>query len=134
MKIKTKTLWLSWLYLFALCCVLGFIPSPNGFVQVLLGFVGVCFFIPGALLLIKGDQKSVFWVRLISILSLVLTTVSIIANMASSMIEGALGVTWGNVLQIILMILSTPMFCCQIWILSLLGWASLMSASILLKK
>ena len=131
---KTKTLWLTWLYLFVFCAVLGFIPEPPEFLKALLVVIGICFFIPGALLLKRKEEKTVRLVRLISILSLVLTTVSIIANMASSLIKGALGMTWGNVLQIILVILSTPMFCCQFWVISLFGWACLMSASFFIKK
>lgn len=127
---KIKTVWWTWLYLFGLCCVLGFIPEPTGFIQVLLGIVGICFFIPPAFLLIKGDEKSVFWVRLLSILSLVLTTVTVILNFASALMDPV----WGTVFQIIMAILSTPMLCCQIWVISLFGWACLMSASFFIKK
>lgn len=127
---KTKTLWLIWLYLSALCCVLGFIPEPPEFVKALLFLVGVSFFIPGALLLKKGDQKTVVRIRVISILSLVLTLLGIILNFASTLMDPA----WGTVLYILVGILSTPMFCCQVWIVGLFGWACLMAGSFFVKK
>lgn len=127
---KTKTLWLIWLYLFALSCVLGFIPEPPEFVKALLFLVGVSFFIPGALLLKKGDHKTVVCIRVLSILSLVLTLVALILNFVSTLMDPV----WGTVLYILVGILSTPMFCCQIWVVGLFGWACLMAGSLFMKK
>jgi hypothetical protein len=123
---KTKTLWLIWLYLFAFCCIMGFIPDPPEFLKALLVTVGVAFFIPGALLLIKGDKKCRIRVLVISILSLVLTLVAVILNFTSVLMQPV----WGTVFYIIMGIVSTPMLCCQIWIIGLFGWACLLSASI----
>jgi hypothetical protein len=127
---KTKNLWLIWLYLFGFCCVLGFIPQPPEFVKALLVMLGVGFFIPGALLLKTGTKKSVRTVRLISILSLVLTLVCVILNFTSVLMAPV----WGTVLYIIMGIVSTPMLCCQIWVIGLFGWASLLAASFFVKK
>ena len=127
---KTKTLWLTWLYLAAFSCVLGFIPNPPEFVKALLVMVGVAFFIPGALLLKRKDSKSVRLVRLLSICSLVLTLVTVILNFASVLMEPV----WGTVLYIIMGILSTPMLCCQVWAISLFGWACLLAGSLFIKK
>lgn len=127
---KTKTLWLIWLYLFAFCCILGFIPDPPEFVKALLVTVGVCFFIPGALLLKSKEQKSVRLVRLLSICSLALTLVTVILNFASVLMEPV----WGTVLYIIMGILSTPMLCCQVWAIGLFGWACLLAGSLFMKK
>ena len=127
---KTKTLWLVWLYLFLFCCIIGFIPNPTGLVKALMILTGIGFFVPGALLLVRKEEKTTRWIRLISILSLVLTTVSIILNFASALMPAL----WGTVFYILMGILSTPMFCGQIWIISLFGWASLLAASIFMKK
>ena len=127
---KRKTLWLTWLYLFAFCCILGFIPDPPEAVKALLVVLGVGFFVPGALLLKTKDQKTVGIIRLISIISLVLTLINIILNFASALMSHV----WGKVFYVVLGILSTPMFCCQFWIISLFGWALLMSASFFIKK
>lgn len=127
---KTKTLWLIWLYLFAFCCILGFIPDPPEFLKALLAMAGVCFFIPGALLLKSKEQKSVRLVRLLSICSLVLTLVTVILNFASVLMEPV----WGTVLYIIMGVLSTPMLCCQVWAIGLFGWACLLAGSLFVKK
>lgn len=127
---KMKNLWLTWLYLFCFCCVLGFIPEPPEFVKALLAMLGTCFFIPGALLLIKGGKKNVVRIRLISILSLVLTLMAIILNFSTVLMDSV----WGTVCQIILGIVSTPMLCCQAWVISLFGWACLMAGSFFIKK
>ena len=127
---KTKTLWLIWLYLFALCCVLGFIPSPPEFVKALLFLVGISFFVPGALLLKKGDVKTLRRIRLLSIFALALTLISVILNFASVLMEPV----WGTVFYILMGILSTPMLCCQIWAVGLFGWACLLAVSLFMKK
>lgn len=124
---KTKNLWLVWLYLFGFSCVLGFIPNPDGLVKALLVLLGVGFFLPGALLLKQGSRKTWSWILFISAASLVLTTVSVILNFASALMQPI----WGTVLYILMGILSTPMLCSQIWILSLFGWACLLVVSIL---
>lgn len=121
---KTKRLWLAWLYLFALCAALGFIPQPYGLVKALLVIAAVCFFIPGILLVVKGSKKTTKKIMLISGLSLVLTTVLIILNFASALMSEL----WGNVFYILMGILSTPMLCSQFWVLSLFGWACLLAA------
>lgn len=127
---KTKTLWLTWLYLFAFCAVMGFIPNPPEYMKALLVVVGICFFIPGALLLKRREPKTVRIVRLLSICSLVLTLITIILNFASALMKPI----WGTVFYIIMGILSTPMLCCQFWIIGLFGWSCLLSASLFIKK
>ncbi len=123
---KTKRLWLAWLYLFALCAALGFIPEPYGLVKALLVLAAVCFFIPGGVLLAKGDRKTVKKVILLSSLSLVLTMVLVILNFASALMPAI----WGKVLYILMGIVSAPMLCGQFWVLGLFGWACLLSAGI----
>lgn len=127
---KTKTLWLIWLYLFAFCCILGFIPSPPEFVKALLVILEVCFFIPGGILLKKGGKKSVRAIRLLSISSLLLTVIAFILTVAPVSTTDS----WDMIFHILLGIVSTPMFCCEIWIIGLFGWACLMAASLFVKK
>ena len=127
---KTKNLWLSWLHLFGFCCVLGFIPEPPTFLKVLLIIAGIAFFIPGVLLLRKGDPVNIRRVRLLSILSLVLTLITLILNFTSVMMKPV----WGDIFYILMGIVSTPMLCCQYWLIGLFGWAYLMSASFFPKK
>lgn len=127
---KRKTLWLTWLYLFALCAVLGFIPNPPTLLAVLLAVVGMCFFIPGALLLKTKDPKTIKTIFWLSIGSLSLTLITVLLNFTSALMKPI----WGTVFYIIMGIVSTPMLCTQMWIISLFGWALLMSVSIFAKK
>lgn len=123
---KTKRLWLTWLYMFALCAVLGFIPEPYGLVKALLVIAAVCFFIPGMLLLLKGDKKTTKRVMLISGLFLVLSMGMIIFNFASALLPPV----WGTVSYILMGILANPILCGQYWILSLFGWALLLAGGL----
>lgn len=127
---KRKTLWLTWLYLFALCAVLGFIPNPPNFLKVLLAIAGICFFIPGAFLVKTKDPKTIKTIFWLSIGSLSLTLITVILNFASALMKPI----WGTVFYIIMGIVSAPMLCCQAWLISLFGWALLMSACIFAKK
>ena len=119
-----KRLWLTWLYLFALCAALGFIPEPYGLVKAILVIAAVCFFIPGGLLLAKGDRKTTKRIMLISGVSLILTMGLIILNFASALMSPI----WGTILYILMGILTAPMLCGQYWILSLFGWACMLAA------
>ena len=128
---KTKTLWLIWLYLFAFSCILGFIPNPPVAVKALLVVMGIAFFIPGGFLLKRGTLKTVKLIRLLSIGSLAMTTVFVVLNYLSFLMNDV----WGTVFHIILGIVSTPMYCFEgWWAIGLFGWACLMSASFFKKK
>lgn len=132
---KMKSIWLSWLYMFILCAVLGFIPEPTGFFKVLFALVAVCFFIPGFVLLTKADHrddlKTIARVRNIAIAALCVATVLILLNFLSALMSEA----WGNVLYVMLVIFASPLVCGQYWVLTLFGWACLMVYAIsLLKK
>lgn len=127
---KTKFLWLLWLYLFAQCAVLGFVPEPPWYVAIPLALIAVAFYIPGFLLLRAGNRGTAVRIVIISGSSLLLTVVFIILNYASSLISGTDGQLWGQIFYIALGILSSPMFCSQIWVLSLFGWAFLLNMGI----
>jgi hypothetical protein len=129
---KTKNLWLTWLYLFAFCCIIGFVPEPPGLIKGLFLLAAVAFFIPGVMLLHQEGKRTAKRIVLISAASLVCTTVTVILNFASVLLEDV----WGIVLHILMGIVSTPMLCSQIWVISLFGWACLLMLGIfkLLKK
>lgn len=123
---KTKTLWLSWLYGFILCAALGFIPEPVGFFQFLFVVAAVGFFVPGFLLIKHGQRKDHRLVVTAAAVSLTVTLLLIILNFASVLMTRA----WGAVLYGMLVIFSTPMVCGQYWVLSLFGWACLLFTGI----
>ena len=132
---KKKGLFVLWGVLFAACAGLGFVPQPEGALKWLLGLLGLLFFAPPVLLLARakesGDRAAAALVRNLAIASLVLTLLALVGNVLSLL--G--GVKLGNVLNAVLAIVSTPMYCGQIWLLPLFCWAFLMvGANKLLKK
>ena len=132
---KKKGLFVLWGVLFVSCAGLGFVPQPTGGLKWLLGLLGLLFFAPPVLLLARakesGDRAVAALVRNLSVASLVLTLLALVGNVLSLL--G--GVTLGNVLNAVLAIVSTPMFCSQIWVLSIFCWAFLMiAANKLVKK
>lgn len=124
-----KMLFTLWGSLFVLCAGLGFLPQSSGFLQVVLVVLAVAFFLPPMLLLRRsrqtGDRRTVALIRNLAIASLVLSVVMIIANFFSI---GA-SETMGNLLNSVLLIVSTPMACGRYWALSLFLWACLMIAA-----
>ena len=132
---KTKTLWLSWLYLFALCAVLGFIPEPTGFFKFLFVLIAIGFFVQGFALLVKADHrdqvKTIRIIRNLAIAALVLDMVLIILNFMSALMTAV----WGTVFYYMLVVLASPLVTGQYWALTLFGWACLMVYAIsLLRK
>lgn len=117
-----KFLLALWGSLFVLCALLGLIPKPEGALRVCLTVVSLVFFVPGFLLLRAGSRSTVQLVRNLSALSLVLTLVCLIANMACVLASEAVG----NLLYIILTVVSAPMVCSGFWALSLFLWACLL--------
>ena len=130
-----KFLYALWGGLFAACAALGFVPQPGGVLTWLMAALGLLFFVPPMLLLHRAKAAShrptAVLVRNIAVASLGLTFVLLVANFLSLLGSVALG----NALNVVLAIVSTPMFCGQIWILTLFCWAFLMGgANQLLKK
>ena len=131
---KAKTLFILWGGLFVLCAALGFVNTESVAAQVLMTTLSIAFFIPGTLLLRKckesGNRSIALLVRNFSAASLLLTAVLLIANFLS-----VLAPAWlGNMLHIILVIVSAPMICSGYWVLSLFLWACLMIYAIKLLK
>ena len=132
---KKSTLYLLWAGLFIICAGLGFIPNPAGAGRVFLTLVSLGFFVPPAVLLYRAKgEREAFTARLIrnlSALSLVLTAVLLVVNVASAFRS----VLWGNIVHTVLVIVSSPMVCSGYWALSLFLWACLLVVSLkLLKK
>lgn len=130
---KNKTLYLFWGAVYILCLALSFIPAPAGVLKAALFILSLLFFVPGALLLIRGfrekNQALIKQIRFISALSLVLTLVLLIANLLS--IAGS--AVLGSVLHIFLLVVSVPMPISGFWVVSVFLWACLFVGSFLKK-
>ncbi len=127
---KQKTLYPIWGLLYILCVVLGFLEQRNGALDIALIVVSVGFFVPGVLLLIdaykESDKKALLRLRYISLGSLVLTMVLLMAGIAAAR-SGS--VVLGDVLHYLLAVVSAPMLCSGVWALSIFLWACLFIAS-----
>lgn len=119
-----------WAGMFVLCALLGFVPQPTGANKWLLLAFGILFFLPPILLFYQGyktkDLKLLKLIQKISISSLASTVVLLVINMLSMLAPEAVG----NALYFILVVVSTPMICCQYWFVSLSSWAILLWCTI----
>ena len=126
---KSQFLYALWGALFILCAGLGFIPEPSGVLRVLLTGLSILFFLPPALLVWKGrrekDRMALSLVRNLSIASLSLSVLLIIANFLTVFRSELLG----DILHGVLVVVSSPMICSGHWAMSLFFWACLLISS-----
>lgn len=131
---KTKSLWIAWGAMYVLCTLLGFIPNPTGFLRSLMLFISVVFYFPGFILIYTAQQqnnkKALRTLRLISAGSLALTLAALVANFQWVMASEAVG----NLLYVVLVLVSTPMVCSGLWASPLFLWACLLMATFLKGK
>ncbi|MBQ9168578.1 MAG: hypothetical protein IJX67_09260 [Oscillospiraceae bacterium] len=125
-----KTLFALWGGMFIICGALGFIPEPEGAVQVLLTMAALACFVPPAALLYAAakekDTHTLKLVRNLCALSLLLTLVLLIVNFLTALSSEAVG----TVVYYVLVIVSSPMICSGHWAMSLFLWACLLMVSI----
>ena len=127
---KYRFLYALWGALFILCAGLGFIPEPAGALKVLLTGVSLLFFLPPAVLVWQSRREKnravLALVRNLSIASLSLSALLIIANFLTAFRSELLG----NILHGVLVVVSSPMICSGHWAMSLFFWACLLIASL----
>lgn len=120
-------IWVGW---FIVCALLGFIPQAGGFGRALLVLCALVFFIPGAVLLYRGvkekNRSRLQVIRNVSLIWLGSTLLLLVLNFLSV----RAGDATGQSLYGLLVILSSPMVCGQYWVISLFGWAVLLSTSL----
>lgn len=124
-KTKEIVLYVVWLCLYILCVGLGVMASAaEGFGKVMMVLTALIFYVPGICLLVMGlkdeDKKLLLRLRLVCIVSLVLTLAALVGYF----------MTGNNTMFELLAIVSAPMLCGQYWALSLFCWAALMMATI----
>lgn len=127
---KNSVLYMLWAGLFILCAVLGFIPNPQGALRNCLTVLAVLFFVPGGVLTYRaakaGDRDGLKLIRNLSAASLAVTLAVLVLSFAT--VAASEGV--GNFVYGLLVILSSPMVCSGIWVLSMFLWACLLMTSI----
>lgn len=127
---KKSTLFALWGGLYILCAALGFIRLPAPPVKILSRILALCSFVPPAWLLYlsrqNADWAAVKVIRNLCALSLLLTLVLLIMTIISA----AGPVLLGNLLNSVLIIVSSPMMACGHWALSMFLWACLLMVSL----
>ena len=130
----------AWATMFVVCAALGALEGASGIAKAALMLLAVLFFLPPALLLYNGimaaDQKTVKTIRVISLVSLLLTTILLVLYFVLTLLYAATAVSAGvvNVTYYVLLLVSAPLFCGQYFFLSLFLWACLLFATFLQKK
>ena len=123
---KQKLIYLLWLFLYIICVGLGTIQAHIPVLNIFQGVFAVLFYVPPVLLTLeglkKGQRKYLLQIRGISIASLVLTLVFMIANIASVYATEAVG----NTLNQLYILVSAPMHCLPYGFISIFLWASLL--------
>lgn len=131
---KKVFLYSLWLFLYALCAGLAYIPNPEGLQSAALTALALIFFVPGVILLIDAlrakDKKHLLLLRWICITVLALTLVLLGANVISALGSQAMG----DALFDVLIFVSVPMICSQHWLMILFLWACLLFATFLGQK
>ena len=127
---KIKKLWILWAAAYVICTVCAFFPVAPGALTGLFVLLSLGFFVPPAFLIYKAVEhkwpKILRVIRNLSIISLSLTLVTILLNFLSFQASEA----WGLVLYWLLILVSTPMICSQVWVIGLFGWAMLLFTSL----
>lgn len=116
-----KSLFVLWGALFILTAVLGFFPAGWWSTA-----ASVLFFLPPAVLLYRADRDTAALIRNLSGLSLGVTLAVLVLNVMLAVSSETLG----NLLHIVLTIVSAPMMASGYWVLSLFLWACLLMASL----
>ena len=131
---KKPTLYYIWIGLAALCALLGLIPTPSAPLAVVMTLLSIAFFVPPAWLLADayktGCEKTVTLLRRISLISLGATLLLFIINILSVTGSEALG----DVMYVLLALVSVPMVCSGHYVLSLFLWACLLICALPKKK
>ena len=122
---KSSFLYPAWAGLYILCVCFGAISERSTTGQVMLNLTSLVFFVPPAIMLAQAvkaeDKKTLKTLRLISGLSLGLTMLALVGNILSVLAPRLLG----DILYVVLLLVSAPMLCCQYWAFTLLLWAVL---------
>ena len=127
---KIRKLWIAWAVLYGICTGISFIITAPGVLSGAMTLLSISFFVPGLLLILEGKKQRnrslLKKVRLVCLLSLGLTTLAVILNFFSANGSEA----WGIAAYWFLILVSTPMICGQIWVISLFLWACLLMGTV----
>ena len=131
---KNFMLYILWAVLYVMCAIVSLAPLPGTAGTVFSVLLSCLFFLPGSILVYRGvrqkNRKLLRTVRLISILSLLLTLVLLVSSFLS--VFGS--ETLGNVLYVLLLLVSVPMISSGYWVASIFLWACLLMSTLVFSK
>ena len=131
---KNSVLFAVWAVLYVICTLLGLVPMDGGFGRALTVFLSILFFLPGGMLVYRGvkgkNAKLLRAVRIISVTSLALTLILLVASFLSVLASQ----TTGNLIHVFLTLVSTPMISIGNWFISLFLWACLLMSTLVFQK
>ena len=121
-----KSLYIAWAFMLLLCGLMGFVAVQGGPAYGVMIVLAVLCFVPPAILVYlcarDGSRADLRRIRNLSALSLGVTLALLVGNFFTIAAPA-----WvGDILYALLVVLSSPMICGQIWIISLLLWGALM--------
>lgn len=126
---SNKMLCWSWGGLYVLCFAMSFFGNVQGTQYGALMVLGLLFFVPGGMLLYRGVTRRntliCRWIFWLSAGSLALTVLLLILNFLTIKASAVTGL----VMHVLLALVSVPMLCTQVWILSWFCWACLLVVS-----
>ena len=131
---KNTVLYILWAILYVMCAIVSLAPLPGTAGAVFSALLSFVFFLPGAILVYRGvrqkSRKLLRTVRLISVCSLGLT----FALLVSSFLSVLGSETLGNVLHVLLTLVSVPMISSGYWVISLFLWACLLMGTLVFRR
>ena len=127
---KNRKMVILWIVLYVTCVALSAFVDPG----VLSGFIGVMFFVPPTVLLVRGienrDRKLIRTLRYLSVASLVLTTLSL----GGVILTSRSSVFLQKLTEVALMLLGAPLLCFRAIVVSIFLWAVLLFSTFIRKK
>ena len=120
---KKSTLYYIWAVLYALCALLSLISTPSAALKAVMVVLGIAFFVPPLLLRLQNDPKTNRLLFFISLISLLLTFIALLASILS-----ALGSTetMGLIMHYVLLVVGVPGKALGSTAASLFLWACLL--------
>ena len=118
-----RKLTIIWAFLYGITAALGFVPQPDKTLSFMMILLSLGFFVPPGMLIYRGvtrgDDKLLKTIRNLCFASLGGTLLLLVLNFLAYNASAAAGL----VLNWLLILVSAPMICSQLWIVPLFGWA-----------
>ncbi|MBE6947712.1 MAG: hypothetical protein E7454_05625 [Ruminococcaceae bacterium] len=123
---KIRRLAIAWAFLYGVTAALGFVSQPDKVLSFCMMLLSVAFFVPGGWLVYEAvsrrDYRLLKIIRNVCLVSLISTMVVLVVNFLSYEASAAAGM----VLYWLLILVSAPMICSQLWVIPLFGWACML--------